>query len=51
MIFARRHDENPAPLPENDFDKSVRTYLDRAGFVGLSSWQNIKWDDHGVVFI
>ncbi|KAG8715511.1 hypothetical protein FRC08_010512 [Ceratobasidium sp. 394] len=51
IIFARRHNDDPTPLLENDFDRSVKTYLDRAGFTGLSPWQNIKWDDEGVVFL
>ncbi|KAJ1302189.1 hypothetical protein OPQ81_001015 [Rhizoctonia solani] len=36
IIFARRHDENPEPLVENDFDRSVKVYLERAGFSALS---------------
>lgn len=51
IIFARRHDEEPYPLLENDFDRSVKKYLERAGFSTLSPWQNILWDDAGVVFI
>ncbi|KAF8674893.1 hypothetical protein RHS04_06804 [Rhizoctonia solani] len=51
IIFARRHDDNPEPLQENAFDRSVKVYLERAGFSTLSPWQNILWGDDGVVFI
>ncbi|QRV81878.1 hypothetical protein RhiJN_09893 [Ceratobasidium sp. AG-Ba] len=51
IIFARRHNEDVAPLVENEFDRTVKTYLDRAGFEGLSAWQNILWDGNGVAFI